>query len=540
MFHLIKDDKDAMFMTGLVRGHGHIHVYVQHPVHDPILINNGNGVTFDLVVKPELEPEPELKPEGYSSSDGEPSYEDGDDFYDSDDDFDGHQYFYEGHTTTIWARHMFRGDGLSDTVLNIMCESFNSRIVKFKGKPISMLEDIRLYLMNRPQQNRLSSLKVKYELCSALKLPPVQPPIKRRLPGKSKKKRARKPNEPRKGHSKGLGIAKRCKSCGKIGHNKRSCKYEVGGNSSLPTASGGGPNSRSSRLKQTTNRVHASGVSGASGGVAINEPNPPRIPPTKQAGSSATTTKQATSSAPPNSTTSNPSKNTHGNPKKRKKGSVTSETLNASRNASRLPPVQPPIKRRLPGKSKKKRARKPNEPRKGHSKGLGIAKRCKSCGKIGHNKRSCKYEVGGNSSLPTASGGGPNSRSSRLKQTTNRVHASGVSGASGGVAINEPNPPRIPPTKQAGSSATTTKQATSSAPPNSTTSNPSKNTHGNPKKRKKGSVTSETLNASRNASRTPLELVYQGWGNNTCMMLSSSGLPRMMSLIPSLQCGFDE
>nr|POE78163.1 hypothetical protein CFP56_35686 [Quercus suber] len=63
----------------------------------------------------------------------------------------------------------------------------------------------------------------------------------------------------------------------------------------LPKASGGGPNSRSSRLKQTTNRVHASGVSGASGGVAINEPNPPRIPPTKQAGSSAATTKQATS-----------------------------------------------------------------------------------------------------------------------------------------------------------------------------------------------------------------------------------------------------
>ena len=37
----------------------------------------------------------------------------------------------------------------------------------------------------------------------------------------------------------------------------------------------------------------------------------------------------------PNSTTSNPSRNTYGNPKKRQKGSVTSETLNASGNASR-------------------------------------------------------------------------------------------------------------------------------------------------------------------------------------------------------------
>ena len=91
MFHLIKDDNDAMFMTTLVGGYGHIHVYVQHPVHDPILVNNGNGVTLDLVIEPEREPEPEW----YSSSDGEPAYKDGDDFYHGDDDFDGHQYFNE-------------------------------------------------------------------------------------------------------------------------------------------------------------------------------------------------------------------------------------------------------------------------------------------------------------------------------------------------------------------------------------------------------------------------------------------------------------
>ena len=85
MFHLIKDDKDAMFMTTLVGGYGHIHVYVQHPVHDPILVNDDNGVTLDLVVEPEW----------YNSSDGEPTYEDRDDFCDGDDDFDG-QYFYGG------------------------------------------------------------------------------------------------------------------------------------------------------------------------------------------------------------------------------------------------------------------------------------------------------------------------------------------------------------------------------------------------------------------------------------------------------------
>ena len=94
MFHLIKDDKDAIFMTTLAGVHGHIHVYVQHPVHDPILVNNGNGVTLDLVVEPECKLKPE--PEWYNSSDRKPAYEDGDDFYHGDDDFDGHQYFYEG------------------------------------------------------------------------------------------------------------------------------------------------------------------------------------------------------------------------------------------------------------------------------------------------------------------------------------------------------------------------------------------------------------------------------------------------------------
>ena len=51
-FHLINDDHDAMLMTDLVRGHGQIHVYVECPVHEPILINGGNGVTLDLIIEP--------------------------------------------------------------------------------------------------------------------------------------------------------------------------------------------------------------------------------------------------------------------------------------------------------------------------------------------------------------------------------------------------------------------------------------------------------------------------------------------------------
>ena len=64
---------------------------------------------------------------------------------------------------------------------------------------------------------------------------------------------------------------------------------------------------------------------------------------------------------------------------------------------SGVTPVQPLIKRRPLGRPKKKRVREPNVPT---SKRAGISKHCKACGKLEHNRRSCKGEIGGNSSLP--------------------------------------------------------------------------------------------------------------------------------------------
>ncbi|KAK9997199.1 hypothetical protein SO802_021885 [Lithocarpus litseifolius] len=87
-FHLINDNHDVMFITDLVRGHGQTHVYAERPVHEPILINGGNGVTLDLVIEPE-----DVAFGFYFCSSGS---NDDDEFYDGDDDFDGHQYFYEG------------------------------------------------------------------------------------------------------------------------------------------------------------------------------------------------------------------------------------------------------------------------------------------------------------------------------------------------------------------------------------------------------------------------------------------------------------
>ena len=50
-------------------------------------------------------------------------------------DVDAHSWL-DAHSTTKQAKHMFSEDGLTDTVLNNMCESFNSRILKFRSKPI--------------------------------------------------------------------------------------------------------------------------------------------------------------------------------------------------------------------------------------------------------------------------------------------------------------------------------------------------------------------------------------------------------------------
>nr|POE70988.1 hypothetical protein CFP56_14728 [Quercus suber] len=75
-FHLINDDHDTMLMTNLVRGHGQIHVYVERPVHEPILINGGNGVILDLIIEPEdVEPLDVSELDGYSSSEPEHAYD---------------------------------------------------------------------------------------------------------------------------------------------------------------------------------------------------------------------------------------------------------------------------------------------------------------------------------------------------------------------------------------------------------------------------------------------------------------------------------
>jgi hypothetical protein len=54
-----------------------------------------------------------------------------------------------------WTRSMFKGDSKCDTLVNNMSEAFNSVIVIPRSKPVvSMLEDIRVYVMQRWEKNR--------------------------------------------------------------------------------------------------------------------------------------------------------------------------------------------------------------------------------------------------------------------------------------------------------------------------------------------------------------------------------------------------
>jgi hypothetical protein len=64
-----------------------------------------------------------------------------------------------------WTRSKFIGNAKSDALLNNMCECFNSKIIEARQKPIiSLVEDIRLYLVRRFQYNREGILKIQSEL----------------------------------------------------------------------------------------------------------------------------------------------------------------------------------------------------------------------------------------------------------------------------------------------------------------------------------------------------------------------------------------
>ena len=47
-FHLVVNDDDAMYMTELVKDYEEIHVYVEHPIDYPLLVDEGEDVSYGV------------------------------------------------------------------------------------------------------------------------------------------------------------------------------------------------------------------------------------------------------------------------------------------------------------------------------------------------------------------------------------------------------------------------------------------------------------------------------------------------------------
>jgi len=65
-----------------------------------------------------------------------------------------------------WSRSRFTPGAQCDTIVNNMSEAFNSVLVSTRTKPIiKMLEEIRLYLMNRWAANREKCQRYRRAIC---------------------------------------------------------------------------------------------------------------------------------------------------------------------------------------------------------------------------------------------------------------------------------------------------------------------------------------------------------------------------------------
>jgi len=72
--------------------------------------------------------------------------------------------------TRFWSRSRFVPRPACDTVVNNMSEGFNSTIVDARSKPIiTMMEEIRIYLMKRWASNRKKIATVEGPICPKIK-----------------------------------------------------------------------------------------------------------------------------------------------------------------------------------------------------------------------------------------------------------------------------------------------------------------------------------------------------------------------------------
>nr|POF17221.1 hypothetical protein CFP56_56104 [Quercus suber] len=583
VFHLIKDDHDAMAMTKLVRGHGQIHVYVEHPVYEPILINDGNGVLVDIVVGPDhndpfvlsdfescSSSELECSCDGYYNGQG--YYASSSDNFEDDDSDDGKEPIVEepqqdGAVTTDSndsfkdsdvegaksmnpnqrnvgkdsassdsedLMHMreqigdgvmnsdytteellslsesssdggFQGDGIYDSESDATINETIVDNVKRKRKtfpvfrPVSNPDDlvfekhmlftsakqfkeaiteyaVKAYLAKLPREMswQLKTLNMEHTCTMSYKNPRCSANF---IAKKLMKKVRRQPDI-------------KLRHIQEVVHKK----YVV----NINTGKGSRAREKAQEFVDGSYVEQCNQLWDYCAELRRSSPGSTVVMKTH-------TFNEGELAAEMNLQAGLPYfERLYICCTYKACYEHTIDPLNGANMwiLTGLPPVQPPIKRRPPGRPKKKRILEPNEPRRGHNKGLGIAKRCKSCRIIGHNKRSCKGEVGGNSSLP----GAQNQRKHRPMQTNGngqratqeQPHATSMPSS------------QQPRTNQQGNRPSKLQPRSSRQPSTNhiASNNPASNnlassnlTRTNPRKRRRGTVTNETLTASRNASR---------------------------------------
>ncbi|KAL4278193.1 hypothetical protein GQ457_03G025200 [Hibiscus cannabinus] len=153
-----------------------------------------------------------------------------------------------------WSRAFFATHSKCDSVDNNFSEAFNSAILPARYKSIiSLFEDLRHYVMNRNLAHKLRNESVETYVVEAYKketymslynyalpiLPsedywketkmgPIEPPLKRKLPGRPKQKRKREEGERLKGSKLSKhGSKMSCGCCGEFGHNIRTCPKKI-------------------------------------------------------------------------------------------------------------------------------------------------------------------------------------------------------------------------------------------------------------------------------------------------------------------------
>ncbi|KAL4377378.1 hypothetical protein GQ457_02G020060 [Hibiscus cannabinus] len=146
-----------------------------------------------------------------------------------------------------WSKSHFSCNSKCDMLLNNLCESFNNFILDARDKPIiTMLEIIRTKIMQR-----IAKKKVEADKWSTILCPKIQKKLDATIessnrPQKNRKKEADEKND----HSRKVGkkwLRMNCSKCGQSGHNVRTCKGVIGGNSQLNRISSVHPQTQPSR-----------------------------------------------------------------------------------------------------------------------------------------------------------------------------------------------------------------------------------------------------------------------------------------------------